>query len=354
MKTLFKITGMFIVLLTLGCGGNDDDGGTTPMMEDASIVGDWQRNSGTILGLELDYLLVNEDNTINILNEDALGFRDNTSGNYTATDEQVTVDFSFFGTNLVNYSVTETTLELRESNGNLSTYTRVSDAPNVDSWITRITVLSQGDAPWDEDADIAFNGSHILLGNGYEAESIGLVNTETFALDGTITTTESAFAVEVEKFDVPDKYIFQSNNGFSGFTAFTEDTNTEIFTSLEMGAWIKGLASINSTHIWASSGNEDTLYLLSYNSSGTTQVIEQTIELDRDVQGLDYQSGFLYVCSNGNIYKCDASDSFQVVETITLEGYSVNGIAFDGTNFWVNARSRTGGPRQIIQTSLTL
>ncbi len=354
MKTLLKITGILVLLITFGCGGNDDDATTPPEMEVASIIGDWERTSGGILGIQWEYLLIKSDNTLNLFSQDDNGFRDETTGNYTATDNQVTVEISFFGSLLLNYMITDNTLELRDSSGNVSTYNRVTNAPSSDTWIQKLTILSQGNAPWNEDADIAFNGSHILLGNGSEAENIGIINPETFMLDGEITTSQTAFAVEVEKLELPDKYIFQSSNGSTQFKAYFEDSNTEAFTSLSLGAWIYGLASIDSNQIWASSGNEQSLYLLNYMSSGIDQTVERTITLDRTPYGMDYQNGFLYICSRGNIYKCDVSSSFEVLETITVEGYRAFGIAFDGTNFWINASSNNGGPNQLIKTSLTL
>ncbi|MFC4633870.1 hypothetical protein ACFO3O_08125 [Dokdonia ponticola] len=352
MKTLLKMAGMLVLLLTLGCGNNDDT--TPPEMEiTASIIGDWQRTSGSLIGVQWEYLLIKPDNTMNLFFQDDNGFRDENTGNYTATDNQVTVEIGFFGSVLLNYTLTDSTLELLDSSGNVSTYNRVTNAPSSDTWIQKLTIISQGDAPWDETADIAFNGTQILLGNGYAADNIGLINPETFALDGVIITTQSAFAVEVEKFDVPDKYIFQSNNGSTQFKAYTENTNTEAFTSLELGPWIYGLASKEGLTVWASSGNEETLYLLDYNNE-SAQIITRTIPLDRRVDGMDYQNDLLYVCSQGNIYICDVSSSFEVLETLTVEGYRAYGIAFDGTNFWINASSNNGDPNQLIKTSLTL
>lgn len=354
MKTAYRIITAFMIVLILSCGGNDDDNSTAPIIETASVIGEWQRSTGTFLGGQWEYFIIKSDNTLQLLGEDERGFKDEFIGNYNATDTQITAQIGFFGNSLVNYTVTATTLELQESNGNLSTYTRITNAPTSDQWIRKLSILSQGDAPWNETADIAYNGSQILLGNGYEAEDIGLINPETFALDGVILTTQSAFAVEVEKFDVPDKYIFQSNNGFSYFRAYFENSNMEDFQSIELGSWIYGLASVDRYNVWASSGSEQTLYLLNYEDLAS-QTIVNTIALNRRIEGMDYQDGFLFICSGGNIYKCDVSSGFEVIETITLEGYEAYGIAFDGTNFWINARpSSSEGPYQIIQTSLTL
>lgn len=355
MKTLIKITGLFLLLILISCGNDDDNSPQEMEIETASITGDWERISGTLLFEQPDYLIIESNNTLAMLLEDDMGFRDEIAGNYTDTETQVTIDIGGFGGNtLLNYTLSNDMLELTDSNGNISTFTRVTNAPSSNTWITKIDILTQGDAPWSEDADIAFNGSHILLGNGSEADNIGLINPETFLLDGEITTSQTAFAVEVEKLDLPDKYIFQSSNGSTQFKAYFEDSNTEAFTSMDLGAWIYGLASINSDLIWASSGNEQSLYLLNYMNSGVDQTIERTITLDRTPYGMDYQNDFLYICSRGNIYKCDVSSSFEVVETIAVEGYRAFGIAFDGTNFWINASPNNNGVNQIIKTNLTL
>jgi len=353
MKTTIKIIALFLLLILISCGNDDDNSPQEMEMEAASIVGDWARTSGSLLFEQPDYLIIEPNNTLAMFLEDEMRFRDEITGIYTDTETQLTINTVFLGNVLLNYTLDNNTLELTDSSGNTGTFIRTTNAPSSDTWITKIDILTQGDAPWNEDADIAFNGSHILLGNGYEADNIGLINPETFLLDSEIITTQSAFAVEVEKFDVPDKYIFQSSNGSTQFKAYYEDSNAEVFTSMNLGSWIYGLASINSTQVWASSGNEKSLYLLSY-TEVFDQTIERTITLDRAPNGMDYQDSFLYVCSRGNIYKCDVSSSFEVLETITVEGYRAFGIAFDGTNFWINASSNDGGPNQLIKTSLTL
>lgn len=353
MKTISKIIGIIACLLVIGCGNDDDN---TPAENEetvAMIVGEWERTSGTLLGFEADYLIFNDNNTLNYLTEDSLGFREKGSGNYTSNETQVTIDILFFGNNLVNFTITENTLQLQDSSGNLSSYNRATNAPAPGEWIETINPISQGVAPWDEDADIAYNGTHILLGNGNETDAIGLINPETFNLDDMIPTTRSVYAVEVEKFDVPDKYIFQSSNGSSKFAAYFENTNTQDFESIDLGAWISGLASVDQFKIWATSGNEQSLYLLNYTNPGA-QIIERTIPLDRGLEGLDYQDGILYMCARGYIYKCDVSTSFEIIDTYQLEDYRAVGIAFDGTNFWVNASSNDGSPNQLIKTSLTL
>lgn len=352
MKILIRITAILLLLITLGCGGSDDEGSSNETQE-VSIIGDWELVSGGLLGVEDDFLIISSDNTFEILSENEIGFRQKFQGIYTDGEDQITLNFGF-GSGLFNYTVTETTLELMGSEGSVSNYVRTTTAPLPETWITTITALEQADAPWDENVDIAYNDSQILIGNGNASEFIGLMNTETLALDSGILTSKSAFAVEVEKLNLPDKFIFESDGGFSNFTAFYADTNLEAFTSIDTGPWIYGLASVNQTQIWVSSDNTASLYLVSYDDATGSSIIERTLDIDLRIDGLDYQNGFLYACYQGGIYKCDVSSSFEIVENIKIGGYEATGIAFDGTNFWINAESESGGPNQIIKTSLTL
>ena len=173
--------------------------------------------------------------------------------------------------------------------------------------------------------------------------------------DGTqnLITSNTSHIKFLQSFNDGD-IIFQSDNGSMKYTAYREDTGAEEYTSIDFGSWIKGIASVDATQVWIASGNEKTIYLHDYGTAWPTQTIEQTIFVDRSLEGLDYQNGFLYVCSQGRIYKCQTSPNFEVVESISLDGYNVHGIAFDGTNFWLYASTSDGTPNRIIKSSLTL
>lgn len=350
MKNSIKLlVALYIIVSVYSCK-NDDDSGTKPPEETASIVGNWRLTSGIFITESAQFLVINADNSLVVLSEDALGFRDENRANYSSTDTQITTDFGYGGISIRNYTLTENNLTLIQSSGDTTVFSRETASVDVDGWIQDISVIEEGNAPWESQVDIAFNGTHILFGNGYATNTIGFINTNTFAIDSELITVESAFAVEVEKWTGANRYIFQSDNGFSAYTAYREDTGDLGFTSMEIGSWIYGLASIDSEQIWVASNNNRALYLHNY----LVNNIEQTILLDRSVGGLDYQDGYLYVCSNGNVYKCQTSPSFEVVENISLDGYNVYGIAFDGTNFWLHAYPTNGSTNKIIKSSLTL
>lgn len=277
-----------------------------------------------------------------------MGFRNLNNANYTHDEEnsQITINFGF-GSSLANYTLTEEELVLSFPDGSVTL--NKNETIDYSQWVEELTILEEGDAPWTENVDIAWNGSQIVIGNGREAEDIGLVNPETFALDGTITTTRSAFAVEIEKYTGIDRYYFQGDNVYSKFYIHYEADNTFIKESLDLGPRIYGLASMDEMRIWAASGNEDTLYLYNYN----TDTIEQTIELDgRRPYGLDYQDNYLYLCTGYKLYKCDVSDGLQVVNSYSIPNVWIYGVAYDGSNFWVYGERGDEGKLMKVDLSI--
>lgn len=343
---IFKRASILLVMLTaFSCGKKDE-----VVAEPETAFGKWEStaNSGHFRSEHEKYIHINTDNTMNILSEDSLGFKSDRSEIVTVSDDQITMSASGEGGGFIiyNYTLEEDTLTLESATGNTIELIRNNNIPEVSDWLEELTILSEGPAPWEASVDIAYNGTHIVYGNGYESETIGFVNPDNFNLDGEITTTHSAFAVEVEKNNASDRYIFQGHNGHDEFYAYTENTNTFVFKSPELGAWVLGLASIDDENIWVSSGNERQLYHYNYNN----QEIVQTIDLDFKPQGLDYQGGFLYVSDGARIHKCQTSPTFKPLESYGIKNHRINGIAYDGTNFWLSVVVK--GSYKLIKTDL--
>ncbi len=342
---IFKTTIILLVVCTaFSCGKKDE----VTVAQEAAF-GKWElTGNGHFSNEHEKYVHINSDNTINILSEDSWGFKSDRSKIVTVSDDQISMSgFGEGGFIIYNYTLAEDTLILENATGKTIELIRNNSIPGVSDWFEELTILSEGPAPWEETVDIAYNGTHIVYGNGRASETIGLVNPDNFNLDGEITTTHSAYAVEVEKRDASDRYIFQGDNGFGKIYAYTENTNAFVFKSLDLGAWIYGLASIDDENIWASSGNERQLYLYNYSS----QEIIQTIDLDFKPRGLDYQGGFLYVSDGTKIHKCQTIPTFKPLESYGIKNHRIYGIAYDGTNFWLNGR--VNGSYKLIKTDLT-
>ena len=333
-----------VVLSAFSCGKKDEP------VKPETAFGKWEiiTGSGEFFRENSKYVHINEDNTIDILSEDALGFKGNLSTIITVSDKQITV--STYGSRIYNYTLQEDKLVMTGAGGNTIELKRNSSIPDPSSWVKELSILNAGDAPWEGSVDIAYNGIHIVYGKDRNSDRIGLVNPNNFNLEGEITTTRSAYAVEVEKFDLPDKYIFQSSNGHSTFYAYYEDTNALAFESLNLGAWIKGMASIDDKTIWVSSSNENQLYYYNYND--IPNQILQTVDVDFQPQGLDYQDGFLYVSDGARVHKCQTSPTFMALESYRIPNHQISGIAFDGANFWFSTSSE--GSNKLVKSNLTL
>lgn len=301
------------------------------------------------------YVYINEDNTLEILSEDQLGFKRVERTNVTVSVAQLITNIyanSLPGIN--NYVI----------NGDILTLTRYYDsdpilmqrsttAPNVSDWIKELTILDEGDTTWSSDTDIAFDGTY-LLGFNYNANNIEQINPNNFNVEGFIPTTRYAYAVEIEKSDDPNRQLFQSDRGSSNYHSYIYSSNTLNYTSIDLGNWIYGIASIVPGELWASSGNESTLYHYWAHEPISPGEILGTIPLDFQPYGLDYRDGFLYVTEENRIHKCQTSPEFRAVETYELRRHNVTGITYDGINFWLAATEWNDNTKKLIKIDLTL
>ena len=348
-KQLVKYSVMTILISLLSACNSDDDSNS----QQNPLFGQWEITSGDFIYGSDQFTSFNSNGTVDIFRETEDGFRGKFSPTYRISGDEVIIDGVGGQGDPGTFSYTLEAGVLTLSAGMRTiVLQRMESAFELSSWITELSVLSVGNAPYNGEVDMAFtyDKSAIVYGRTNASDAITLVDPNTFEIVGNIPTTHSAQAVEVEKFNSPDRYVFQSDNGSARFYGYFEDTNRLDVTSIELGAWIGGLASVNDQEVWASSNNESSIYLYNYLS----QVVNKTIELDIQPQGLDYQNGFLYVSDGSSLHKCQVSPSFEVLESYTLPNMAIDGIAFDGINFWVNGYDFSNDAYKLIKTSLTL
>lgn len=203
----------FLISFFTACSKDD---GPTDMPElpipDASntIFGEWEVRSGSFRIQNTKYLYINEDNTINFLAEDLLGFRDNYQTNSTVTDKQLTLSGGGQGSiTIYNYTLEEDELTIQlpyEAPDVL--LKRTSTGPEANTWLKTLTILEQGVAPWEREVDIAFDGTY-LLGFDSESRDILKLSPADFSIVDRIPSTHSAYAVEIEKSDSEFKQLFK-------------------------------------------------------------------------------------------------------------------------------------------------
>lgn len=349
MKNLLKYSIIFLTIICFNCNNDDDNGYNTQNL----LIGQWEISSGFLAFGTDKYVYFNTNNTVDILRETTENFRGKFSPNFSISANEVIIEETGGqgADGIFSYTIEGNLLTLSSGSREI-VLQRIDNGPELSDWIKELSVLSVGSAPWEGEVDIAFtyDKTRIVYGKSSSSGHIALIDPETFEEVGQIETTRSARAVEIEKFNAPSRYVFQSDNGSDQFYGYTESSNTLSFTSLEIGSWIRGLASVDGVTIWVSSNNESSLYLYNYFNAA----IEITRELNIQPKGLDYQNGFLYVCDGFYVHKCQVSPIFEVLESYEIPNVAIEGIAFDGTNFWVNGYNFLNETNNLIKTSLTL
>ena len=366
-KSLFIFS--FIALLITSCNPEDGEDGAMgeqgiqgeqgPAGEDATIAtpaayGIWEVTSE--IGSDVaKYVYINDDNTLIILTEDQLGFKRKEKTNITVSiDQLITNSYSDGLDGINNYVVNGDVLTLtRAYDSDPVVMERSTTAPNPDDWIIELTILNEGNTAWDRDVDIAFDGT-FLVGFNASDYNIEQINPIDFSVEGRIPTIHSAYAVEIEKSDDADRQLFQSSNGSSNFHSYIYSSNTLNYTSLDLGPWVYGIASVAPEQLWASSGNNRALYRYFSHEPISPGEILETISLDFTPYGLDYRDGFLYITESNRVHKCQISPEFRAIETYELSRHSVSGITYDGANFWLAAQEWDNNTQKLIKIDLSI
>ncbi|MFX0558557.1 hypothetical protein ACOCEA_17275 [Maribacter sp. CXY002] len=338
----------------MGEQGPKGDPGDTTQVEEIAIFGQWEVIAGQ-LGVDASKLLyLNEDNTINILSEDKMGFKRAYTTNITITTDQITMRDESYGVSINNYILDNDILTIiPPGEAEPTVLQKVENGPNPSEWVKSLTILDEGEVPWDREVDIAFDGEY-LLGFDENEGSILKINPVDFTIVDNIATSRSAYAVEIEKSDAPTRQLFQSSNGSSNFFSYVYSSNSLYYTSENLGSWIRGIASIEPGLLWASSSSMNALYHYKSNGSLSPGEILETIPLDIVPGGLDYRNGYLYISERNYIHKCQTTPEFKALETYEVKGHSIDGVTFDGVNFWLSARSWEENTHKLLKVDLPL
>ena len=348
MKNSIKFAILFILsALVFNCNNDDDNN-----VAQNTIQGKWEVTSGAFLESQPKYLIFNTDNTVNFLFEEVLGFKVDNEMEYIVTSE-TEMEINVQGLIPFQYTLNENTLNIADGFGSTLQLIRNNAAPNANDWVQQLSVLSKGNAPWSGEVDMAFtyDKTKIVYGMNDTSTYIPLVDPETFAEVGLIGTPNIAKVVEIEKFAFQDRYLFQSNGNSNLIRVSSIDGSGTPF-NLEVETKIVGMASVDLDYLWVAS-NDDEGSLNLVNVADNT--IEQTIPLGfYNVNGLDYQNGFLYVADGVYLHKCQTTPTFKAIASYKVPNFGMQGIAFDGTNFWASGFDDTESSYKLIKTSLTL
>ncbi|WP_303318298.1 hypothetical protein Q4Q34_10660 [Flavivirga abyssicola] len=346
-NVIFKAILLVLGIIMLGCNNDDDKVATNKDL----VIGKWQVDSGNLLTSGTKYIYINNDNTINILTEDELGFKGEVSTKVSLTDDQITITLE--GPFIVKYTFKDDILTLQPPTAGAIVLSRAVSPPDVTNWVKELSILEEGAAPWSDtrDIDIAYDGTYIL-GGDVNDRKIFKVNPTNFNIEGIIPTIHAASSVEIEKSDASLKQLFQSDGGRKVFLSYIYSSNTMFYESIDLGRWIIGLASVEPGYLWVASQSESKLYLYKSNGSLTPGEVVHEIPLDFKPLGLDYQDGYLYVSDRERIHKCQTIGGFKAIESYKLPNHEIHGVAFDSSSFWLNTYNHNEGKVKLVKTNL--
>jgi len=355
MKKLNKFAILLLIAaMVFNCSKDDDNNA-----KQNQLLGKWEVTSGIFLESQPEYLIFNTDNTISFLLEHSLGFKSSDEITYSLSASAIEMNIQ--GVRAFEYTLNENILTIINGSSSLELI-KNSAASTTDDWIEELSILSKGNTPWSGAVDIAFtyDKTKIVYGMSNTATYIPLIDPATFTEVGQIATTNIAKVVEIENFELPDRYRFESNDNSNLISVSSVDGSIGPFNidgtgvpfDLEVGISISGMASVDNNYLWvASNVGEGRLNLVNV----ADNTIEQTIPLDvYNLNGLDYQDGFLYVADGVYLHKCQTEPSFKAITTYKVTDLGMEGIAFDGTNFWASGFDKTESSYKLIKTSLTL
>jgi hypothetical protein len=310
-----------LLMIVFSCKKNDDS------FHDYApgLAGTWRYVKGTD---PEKYLVINQDRTCSILSSDAQGIKDKSDAIVMVTGNQLMIDNSdpnvYPNINIYNYQVKGDTLKLESPEKSIFLVKNKNSNASA-AWIKNAVAVLRYKAPVAEPTDIAFDGSLIWYGNGYNSHYLYKLNPLNGKSDS-LLVDQYAWSVEADSAG-----LWVSDDGADNVTLISKSDGSTITASAAMGAWIYGIARDND-YLWCYSNNEGTLY--KYSIKDNSVLLSTKVSGNWD--GLAMANNFLYVAANGKLHKC-STEPLSGIDSYELKGYHIFGVAFDGSSIWVSA-----------------
>lgn len=326
-------------LMVLGCS-DDDGGGGTAGTGGSELLGAYELQEITASSNGESRSPVREDGVYLRFDEDNEYFvlRETQDNSFRLVDDGVfaTVGSAqlFLDSWLYNYDLSGDALTLNRPDSSIEG-TSDNSAPTPEEWVTPLTVLETVSIPEIEQArDMTWDGTHLWVGNRGDQNLLYKVDMSNGTVVDTLEIAQTVYALAWD-----GTSFWVSSNGSVSIFEIDPLTGTSTTMSADMGAWPYGIAW-DGSHLWVYSNNERTLY--EYDPAGDRVVDSDPLEDSPGSGGMEYVDGLLYMALGGTIHVAQP-DPFVVVGAYELEGVSLQGITYDGANFYVIAQNADEG-----------
>ncbi len=135
---------------------------------------------------------------------------------------------------------------------------------------------------------------------------------------------------------VHGQYAYKFNTGLGAFT-------------------FKSAVISPSNYLWATAGGDGKLYNYASGNYIDYNILDDSWEnvddINNDVTDMAFANGYLYVAKGGLIYNMHPYYK-RPVQSWYLDGYTVNGIAYDGTYFWLTTKNKQTAEYEVLKVTL--
>lgn len=285
----------------------------------------------------LKYVIIGEDGYEHILNSLILDLHTKNSYAYTADEEQIFLNGSYFnGGGYFKYKVSNDSLYL-QAPGFYKVLLRENNPPDMDTWIRKVEFTPQYSLSFIANyGPLEWTGTEFIIQSAYIPKRFYKYNTTTQQTYDSIDIAHPSFG-------------FCYHNGNIWVNNFQNDnmlhtvnfaTGNYSFSSVSNGTKVI-VPSSDGNKIWSFS-NDNKMY--SYNDLANVFTEEGTLAQpfftaisSGGLYGADMaiKDGYAY-WALGNLIGKFSLTTFRFVETYEITNGGAAGIAYDGTDFWIN------------------
>ena len=286
---------------------------------------------------QLKYVVITDDGYEHLLSATPFNLHIISSYAYSCNDGQIYLEGDVFnGGGYFNFQVSNDSLYV-QAPGYSQVFLKDNSGIDVDAWTTRISVTPQYHLPFIGNfGPIEWNGTEFLIQSGYIPKRIYKFN----------PSTQQVY----DSIDLPaQSYGFCYHNGGVWVNYPGVDNKlhqVSLLTGVDISASVNNVDKViipasDGSKIWVF-GVDNKLY--SYNELTNLFTDQGTFaspfitNIASGYNGVDMaiKDGYGYLCLYNYIAKLNLS-TLQIEKTYQLTSGSVAGIAYDGTDFWINS-----------------
>jgi hypothetical protein len=305
--------------LWYGCSGDED--GMEPQEYTSQFHGTWRVSSG---GDNIRYLIFRPPQSWVLLGEDTFGYRGVEEGTYAADPFVIG-----FGASRFAYLLASTQLTLFNSADTIQ-LSLESGGPSETTWLGTLVVLDSLVAPVNQPGDIGASGPVLWTGSGTSADlRVFRIRPDS----GTVHPIPAGTQPLAVEHDGTNLWV--SGNFSQQISRLDPATGAVTATSRDIAPSLRGLAWSGSA-LWCSSEFTTATYV--YNPA--TDLIDLSFPGVYG-DGMTFAGAALYMCKGGALHRC-ATGTMRAITSYRLPQGYMEGVAWDGTAFWVLAATGQG------------